>query len=62
MGLQWTQPKLWEVQFEFPFNLIGKSTMAFNGILNRSIMARPQILVHRLGPRTRILALTRRQT
>ena len=29
MNLQWTQPKLWEVQFEFPFNLIGKSTLAF---------------------------------
>ena len=29
MNLQWTQPKLWEVQFEFPFNLIGKLTRAF---------------------------------
>ena len=33
-----------------------------NGFFNRSIMARTQILVHRWGPRTRILALFRRRT
>ena len=35
-----------EIRFEFHFNLIGKSTMAF---FNRPIMARTQILVHRWG-------------
>ena len=48
-----------EVRFEFPFILIGKSTMAF---FNRPIMARTQILVHRWGSRTRISALFRRPT
>ena len=47
-----------EVHFQFPFNLIGKSTMAF---FNRPIMARAQILVHGWEPRTRILALFRRR-
>ena len=47
-----------EVRFLFPFILIGQSTMAF---FNRPIMARTQILVHRLGLRTRISALFRRQ-
>jgi len=32
-----------------------------NGIFNRPIMARTEILVHRWGPRSRILALFRRQ-
>ena len=34
---------------EFPFNLIGKSTMAF---FTKPIIARTQILVHRWGGRT----------
>ena len=33
-----------------------------NGFLNRPIMARTHILVHRWGPRTRISALFRRRT
>ena len=37
--------------FEFPFNLIGKSQ---NGLFNRPIMVRAQILVHRWKPSTRI--------
>ena len=32
-----------------------------NGLFNRPIMTRTQILVHRLGPRTRISALFRRR-
>ena len=46
-----------EVHFEFPFILIGKSTMTFS----TPIMARTQIRVHRWGPRTGILALFRRR-
>ena len=42
-----------EVRFEFPFILIGKSTMVF---FNGPIMARTQIRIHRWGRRTRILA------
>ena len=38
--------KLPEMHFEFPFILMGKSTIAF---LNGPIMARTQILVHRWG-------------
>ena len=33
-----------------------------NDVFNRPVMARTQILVHRWGPRTRILALFRRRT
>ena len=33
-----------------------------NGLFTRPIMARTQILVHRLGPRTSISALLRRRT
>ena len=51
--------KLPEVRFKFPFNLIGKSTMAF---FNRPIMTRAQILVHSWGPRTRISALFHRRS
>ena len=42
---------------KFPFNLIDKSTMAY---FNRPIMACTQILVHKWGPRAKILALFRR--
>ena len=51
--------KLAEVRFKFPFNLIGKSTMAF---FNRPIMTRARILVHSWGPRTRISALFHRRS
>ena len=39
--------KLSEMHFQFPFILIGRSTMAF---FNMPIMALTQILVHRWGP------------
>ena len=43
--------ELSEMRFEYLSNLIGKSIVAF---LNRLIMTRTQIEVHRRGPRTRI--------
>ena len=46
--------ELLELRFEFPFNLIGKLTMAF--LLGQYGVI--QILVHWLGSRTRILALS----
>ena len=49
-----------EMRFEFPFILIGKLTIAF--FFNKPVMVRNQILVHRWGPRARILALFRRRT
>ena len=49
--------ELLEMRFEFPFNLIGKSTMVF---LKRWFTGRTQILVHRWGRRSRISALFRR--
>ena len=48
--------KLMEVRFEFPFILFDS-----NGFFNKPVMVRAQILVHRWGPRTRILALFCRQ-
>ena len=51
--------KLPEMRFKFPFNLIGKSTMA---LFNRPIMASTPLLVHRWGPRTRISALFHRRS
>ena len=46
--------KLPEIHFIFPFNLIGKLTMAF---FNRPVMVRTYILVHSRGPKTTISAL-----
>ena len=48
-----------EVRLRFPFNLIGKSIIAF---FNGPIMARTQILLYRWGPRTSISVLSRRRT
>ena len=48
--------ELLELRFEFPFNLIGKLTMAF--LLGQYYYGVIQILVHWLGSRTRILALS----
>ena len=61
-SLLWTSNEvneLPEVSVEFPLKLIGQST---NGLFNRSIMARTQILVHSWRRRTRIYSLDRKRT
>ena len=61
-SLLWTSNEvneLPEVRVEFPLKLIGQST---NGLFNRSIMARTQILVHSWRRRTRIYSLDRKRT
>ena len=53
MDAQWLN-QLLEVFFEFPFHLIGKTTMAF---LTGQIMVCTKIMEHGWGPRLRISAL-----
>ena len=54
-SLFWTTTGLNEllvVEFKFPFNLTGNLTIWF---FNRPVMVHTQIIVHRWGPRTRII-------